>query len=55
MNPDPNEIKRALHLLYLPEDTIELRAFLRGSQILNGYYRNRDGDCQAGDTEDAAG
>ena len=42
MTPDPNEIKRALRLLYRPEDTIELRCFLRGSQILNGYYRNRD-------------
>jgi hypothetical protein len=42
MNPDPNEIGRALRLLYRPGDTIELRCFLRGSQILNGYYRDQD-------------
>jgi hypothetical protein len=40
--PDPNEIKHALALLYRPGEVVEVRCFLRGSSILNGYYRDWD-------------
>ena len=35
-----DEIRRAIALLYQPGETIELRCFLRGSAILNGYYKD---------------